>query len=425
MLDRTIRPAISDYPTLALPQVGHIKLNNGITIHYLHSDAQPILRLTVQYNGGFSEVSDPYAQILMPPMMREGAAGLSGEDISAKLDNNGAWLKISSEQHFTSLVLHALSENALDSVDLVKDILLNPTFPEKEYNALKRTLSGAMRVNKSKVTSLAGKNLLQLIMGQNHPYANRPDDGDTLDGLGHDTLINCYNQLISNKLPTIYLAGDVNGLLPQIQQIFNSDDWGHPATTPLNVKYFNTQTTRTTVTHLDNALQSAVYIGYPTIGRDHPDYIDLRLAIIALGGYFGSRLNANIREDKGLTYGINASLNGTLDGAYMKISSQTDPTYTEALISETLGEIERLKTIPLTQQELSAVKNHAMTSLASTLDSPLNIMDTFINQVTLGTPADYFQKQQTAIRHLTPERIQEVASKYLPEENLRISIVKP
>lgn len=173
------------------------------------------------------------------------------------------------------------------------------------------------------------------------------------------------------------------------------------------------------------ALQSAVCISIPTIGRSDPDYIDLRLAMMALGGYFGSRLMTNIREEKGLTYGISGALLGYREGGVASIDSQTDPRNVKQLVSETIKELELLRTVAMTDGELSAVKRYAMSALAASLDSPFSIMDIYLTRYTSGTPDDYFKLQQKAITDLTAERIMEVANRHLDPDSVKISIAGP
>jgi len=130
---------------------------------------------------------------------------------------------------------------------------------------------------------------------------------------------------------------------------------------------------------MEGALQDAIMAGLPAPGRDSEDYSLLRFTIMALGGYFGSRLMTNIREDKGLTYGISSSLLGNYEGSYMTIGAQCDGAYTERVLD-------------------------------------------YANRLFVGTPDDYFARQQAAIDALTPEIIAAMAEKYLQPENLRVAI---
>jgi predicted Zn-dependent peptidase len=154
----------------------------------------------------------------------------------------------------------------------------------------------------------------------------------------------------------------------------------------------------------------------PTIPRSHKDYIPLRIAVMALGGYFGSRLMTSIREEKGLTYGISAALEGSHEAANITINAQCDPAYVDEVISQTFAEIERLANEPMPREELEALIQYLSSALAVTLDSPLSIADHYITQLTVGTPPDYFEQQFNVLGAITPATIAEMTSKYIKPE---------
>ena len=172
----------------------------------------------------------------------------------------------------------------------------------------------------------------------------------------------------------------------------------------------------------NGSLQSAVAISLPAIARSHPDYNPLRMTVTALGGYFGSRLMSNIREDKGYTYGISAALLGSLDGSYITINAQCDNRHTEALIEEVRKELTDMVRRPLDESELDRLRFNVASDLASTLDSPMTMMDYYELNLTVGTPADYFEARRKTLADITPEKVCEMAGKYLNPDMLRISI---
>lgn len=174
---------------------------------------------------------------------------------------------------------------------------------------------------------------------------------------------------------------------------------------------------------MPDSLQSAISFSIPTIGREHPDYINLRLAIMALGGYFGSRLNKNIREEKGYTYGITANLLGFREGAFVEIRVQCDPAYVESVIAEVKEEIRRMVDEPLSEEELNAVKNFAMTTLASILDSPFTIIDHHISNHHLHIAPDYFDAQLGAISNLSAATVSRMISEHVDAEKMSVTIV--
>ena len=177
--------------------------------------------------------------------------------------------------------------------------------------------------------------------------------------------------------------------------------------------------------YLEGACQAAVSAGMPAIGRPDPDYIALRLAVMALGGFFSSRLMSKIREEKGLTYGISAYLSGTYEGASVHVEAQCDVEYVEQVIEETRREIARMAVEPPAGEELQRLKMHAWSDLASITDSPFSMAANYISRKTFGMPADYFERQLQEIRSLTPERLAEVSARYLNPERLSVVTCSP
>jgi len=143
---------------------------------------------------------------------------------------------------------------------------------------------------------------------------------------------------------------------------------------------------------------------------------------MALGGYFGSRLMMNVREEKGLTYGISSYLLGCREGSYVTIAAQCDCDNTALVIDEIKAEMRRLADNPPQGEELSRLKLHAATSLAEILDTPASIMGYYANRLYVGTPDDYFESQQAAINALSGEIIAEMASRYLQPDMLSVVV---
>ncbi|MDE7443178.1 MAG: insulinase family protein, partial [Muribaculaceae bacterium] len=179
---------------------------------------------------------------------------------------------------------------------------------------------------------------------------------------------------------------------------------------------------RIQIVNVHDAAQSSVRMAIPVIARNHPDYIPLRIATVALGGYFGSRLMSNIREDKGLTYGINAGLYGYREGSMVMIGAQTSNETVGELIEETAKEIERLKTGDMSADELIRLQRFMYTQLLSQLDTSFAIMDYYENLRINDIKGDYFREQCEAINRITAQSISEIAAKYFDLDSMRIAV---
>lgn len=422
-LDRTIEPPVRGFSHLSIPYPEIIKLPNGIEIYAIEAGDQPVNRITVSYDSGLVNAENPDALQLAINLLREGTASYSGSKISETLDYYGAWLKSGVLTWNTTVTLWSLNKSTLNLLPILKEILLCPTFPEKEFVTLRDKRKAQYLLSQKNVSFVASQLDKKMVFGEGHPM-NYTLSADEIEALTIDD-IRAEHQRVFSRIPKIFIAGEIKELLPHICVFFQQFDFSNATTTPYTVRPMSPSEGKTMSADVDTEHQAAIIMSIPTIDRKHEDYIALRLVVMAMGGYFGSRLMANIREDKGYTYGIQASLLGYKEGSVISISTNTDPQYVDEVIKEVKYEIRRLIEDPMDVEELQVVKSNAMTSLAAILDSPFSIMDHHISHYHNGTPENYFEKQIEAINSLTAEDIMNLSRKYFVVEKLLISIAKP
>ncbi len=421
-LDRKTPPKIKGFGRLSIPKPRTITLDNGTPVTILDNGDQEVNRLSAIWDGGIAETTHPTAATLTANLMREGTSSRDGAQIAETLDYNGAWLRCNTHTHHSSLVAHSLNRNTSDIFPLLTDIITNPAFPQKEFDTLREKLTRIAEIDKEKVEYHSAIANRQLLFGENHPLAHSDTPAEIRE-ITIDDVKALHRSIYNPGTCGIYLAGRIT---PAIEDTLNNTFGQIPAAKEAacakRIIPFKASETHLRVIKRADALQSAVKISIPTIDRSHPDYIALRIAIMALGGYFGSRLMANIREDKGYTYGITASLHGYPEGGIMDISTQCDNRYVEPLIEEAKKEIERMRADDFSDDEINRLKFFAMTQLASTLDSPFTMMDYYENMRLAGTPENYFEAQIDTLNSLTSERIARLANDHLPLDNIYISI---
>ena len=264
----------------------------------------------------------------------------------------------------------------------------------------------------------------KMVFGEKHPMC-RALNADEIDALTADDIRAAYT-LAFSQAPKVFVTGDISEILPEITYFFAQLNYTETPGSPLHVMPMNpVNGGKTETCDVDTEHQAAIAISIPTIDRTHPDYIPLRLAVMALGGYFGSRLMTNIREEKGYTYGIQANLLGYREGGVISVLTNTAPQYVEPVIAEVKKEMRRLCDELMPAEELSVVKNNAMTSLAAILDTPFSIMDHHISHFHTGTPPNYFEKQIEAINALTSTEIMRLAKQYFKMDDMLVSIARP
>ncbi len=423
LIDRKKEPVVKGFERLSIPYPNVTTLPNGLELYALDAGDQPINRITVSFSSGLMEAAIPDSLQLAVQLLREGTAAYSGSTISETLDYHGAWLKCDALSHNSSVNLWSLNRSTSKLLPLLGEILTKPSFPEKAFATLRDKHKSRYLLSQKNVSFMASRNDKKLVFGASHPI-NRMIDAEGIDTLSTDDIWAAYRQAFT-PAPRLFVAGNIKEILPAVSDFFGRLDYNATVADQNIIDMQPLPGSHTSVIDVDAEHQAAIAVSIPTIGRNHPDYIALRLVIMALGGYFGSRLMANIREDKGYTYGIQANLLGYREGGVISIMTETAPQYIDAVINEVKHELIRLREQPMPDDELFIVKNNAMTSLAATLDTPFSIMDLHISQFHTGTPENYFEKQLEVINSLSAPQILELSQKYLDIDRLLISIARP
>lgn len=417
--DRSTPPPIKDFGELKLPEARYMSLDNGIRLCVVDQGSAQVCRLNCIFTGGVAESHSQIVPSLATSLIQEGSQCHSGEEIADIFEFNGARIGTSCDSHFTGLSLHTLNSKAGKVFDLLREVILEPVFPDRALDVLKMKAIQQLELQKHKVEFKATEAITRIEMGGNHPLALR-DTVDSISSITSDYIRDWWSKEVTSGrgvLPAsarLYVAGRIT---PEIEDAVNRTFGTLPVDEQggreLDIRQFSPlRGVRENIT-VDGALQSAVRIYAPTIGRQNPDYIKLRLLIMGLGGYFGSRLMDNIREDKGYTYGIQSYLLGHPEGGIIAIASSTDNSTVEPLIEETFKELKGLVERPFTEGEVNRLKQYAMSTLASTLDTPFDIMDYYINRDVAFIKDGYFERQMKEIRALSPAVLQDIAAKYI------------
>lgn len=420
-LNRAIAPNINEFNTLDISECRVLTLDNGIKLNVIDHGEFDVNRLTMSWEGGANDVDSFSTLMLATELMREGSKTHSGADIAETLDYNGAWLKSNFHSHHSSIVLHSLNSKFDNVIPIIVESITSPTFPSREFEINREKLATRKEFNLTKVAYLSNLSNQKLIFGEEHPCSKEETSSD-IRNISINDVKNIHNSIFTANGCELFLAGRIT---PQIEDCINNYFGQLPLATNTfsqRVIPISPSTKNLEIIDVPHSMQSAITMSIPTIPRSNPDYIDLRYTIMALGGYFGSRLMTNIREEKGYTYGISAMLMGHWEGGVATIATQCDNTYAKAVIEEVKNEIEFIKKDNINDEELNRLKRYAMTQIAGTLDSPFSIMDYYENRRHVLTPDGYFQAMQQSLKKLTSQRIASLATKYLNIDELRISI---
>ncbi len=418
-LNRTIAPEVFPIGKLSMPELSTRTLPNGAELHVIDRGEDEVNRLTILIPGGFCEAESVAVAKLAASTCLEGTANATANEIADLLAFNGSWAGFSTLPHYHSPSVYSLNSRFSEVLPTIRDLVVCPSFPDHAVEVFREKAALNAELSEKKVSWLARKALMDTVAGNSAFFNSMPGAGD-IRQVTPEMLRLWHQRSFTTKGMHIFLAGRITG---QIESLVG-DTFGaiEGAAMPLSrvETVIAPDVSRREVTvERGDSLQTAVACAIPTISFRHPDYCALKLAVTVLGGYFGSRLMLNIREDKGYTYGIGAALEADGNSGLITVSTECDNAYTPAVIQEIRAELERMKDpASYTPAELDRARSFIEMTMAAQLDSPFAVADYYIGIIAGGdTPARYALMQQ-AMDEMTPESLADVARRYFDADNL-------
>ena len=418
-MDRTIQPEIQPLKNFHIQTPVRTTLPNGIPLTVINAGEQEVVRMDVLFSGGRGQQSQKLQALFTNRMLREGTTKYTAATIAEKLDYYGSWLELSSSSEYAYITVYSLNKYLAKTLEVVESMIKEPLFPQKELQTILDTNIQQYLVNTSKVDFLAHRSLLKSLYGEQHPCGKIVMEEDYYT-ITPEVLREFYERHYHSGNCSIFLSGKVtDDIISRVTDIFGIPFGQYQLQMPKSSFPFAAIPEKRIFTEREDAMQSAVKMGCTTITREHPDYPKLRVLMTLFGGYFGSRLMSNIREDKGYTYGISAGVVFYPDSGLLIVSTETDNEYVEPLIQEVYHEIDRLHLDPVSAEELRIVRNYMLGEMCRSYESPFSLSDAWIFIATSGLKDDYFARSLQAVNEITPAEIQDLAQRYLCKETLK------
>lgn len=421
-MNRSIAPEVRPFGHLTVPPERVEILANGITLHRVAGGDQPVSRLSIAFTGGAAELGSETLSSLLMSQFSEGTQTRNATQIADILDYNGARISVRPQAHHSVTDIWFLNDRAGALMPVWADCIANASYPDGPLETAKlRALSSYMS-SRQDVAALADEAFTEMMYGSGH-VLGKPLTEEGISSISAEQLRTIHNRILNPAGIHAFLSGKEDETVRRsvVAMLESLPVSGAGFTADIQLMD-SPSVPASRFVEKENAFQDAVMAGIAAPGRELADYIPLRLAVMALGGYFGSRLMMNVREEKGLTYGISAYLLGSREGSYVAVAAQCDCDSTAVVIDEIKAEMRRLAENPPQGDELRRLQLHAATSLAEILDTPASIMGYYANRLYVGTPDEYFERQQEVINTLTGEIIAEMASKYLLSDNLSVVV---
>ena len=418
-LNRQIPPPICPLSDIHVTYPESQRLKNGIPLHVIRAGMEDVVRFDLLIGAGQWNQTQALQAMFTNRMLREGTSSLTSQQIAEKLDYYGAMMELSSSVNCGFITLYSLNKYFPQTIELVADMLMNPTFPEKEMEVVVEVNKQRFLINSTRVEMMGRKRLNRALFGEAHPLGRYAEVED-YDRLSPEVLKSFYHQHYHSGNCSIYLSGKITPeIIQSVERALGDAPWGEVS----QASSFQPITPQPEVgkrffVEKEDALQSSIKLGGFVMDRLHPDFLKARVMVTLFGGYFGSRLMSNIREDKGYTYGIGAGIVTYPGVSVLAISTEAANEYAESVITEVYKEMDRLCNDRVPQTELDMVKNYMLGDWCRSYEGPFSLSDAWIYAETGGLDKEFFVRSIDAIQSITCEEVQALAQKYLCKENL-------
>ena len=421
MLDRTKAPEIQEIDTVALPTAEVTKLQNNARLHIMNNETQPVLRLDFVFKAGKWFEPKPGVSDLANKMLFEGSLQYTANQIAEKIAYYGATFDNNHGYDRTEFTLYTLAKHLPKLLPVILDVLQNPTFPALEFAQLKQRHQQNLKVQRQKNNYLATHTFTKLIYGAQHPYIYGFDE-NALDTIQLTELVDFYTSHLDTRHLEVFACGAISGenealLIEQVGKLRIEGKQTLKGTlgNGLEAKGYE-------FVPVADSLQSSIRLGtvFPKIG--HPDYHKLVVLSEILGGYFGSRLMRNIREDKGYTYGIFSTISPKEYDSLFYIGTDVNSTVTDDTINEIHKEIKILQEELVPEEELDTVRNYMLGKFLNDITTIFEQCDRYKRIILSNLPSDHYTNYIKTVNEISAEDLRKLAISHLDLSKMSTAI---
>ncbi len=414
-MNRTIAPDFVSIEKIDVQQAEHIQLNNGLDLFYVNAGSQAIVKIELLFPAGMYHQNRSLIASAANNMLVGGTKNWTADQLADKIDYFGAFFEHEALQDSANVTLYTLKKYLPQTLPLFYQSIYESVLPESEYNTFVNNKKQKHFINNEKVSIIARRHFANLLF-KNHPYGMMVEDID-FDTLLLSDVKAFYKVQYQQVKPTLVLSGNVNkGDIDAVANSFGNvpnlnsySDKPYEIEDLVGAKHFIEK---------QDAIQSAIRIGRLLFNKTHPDYFGMQILNCILGGYFGSRLMANIREDKGYTYGIGSGIASLKHGGYFYISTEVGVDVTKATLNEIYKEMALLRDELVSEDELETVKSYMLGNILRSIDGPFALAEKFKSIHEYGLGYDYYTNYVNAIKNCQVADLKMLANKYLQEADL-------
>ncbi|HEY6899750.1 MAG TPA: pitrilysin family protein [Puia sp.] len=416
MLNRKVAPPIKDAIEfeLILPPYKKYTLSNGVEVYAVDLGNVDAMMINWIFDAGNWYETKNGVAAAVNSLLKNGTSARKAFDINEHFEYYGAYLNRSTNHETAEITLHCLNKHVKELLPVVAELVTDSIYPQEELDIYKKNGQQRLQVSLKKSDFVASRLIEAYLYGEQHPYGKYSSLEDFQE-LKREDLQDFYRKYYQNGACRIFAAGKLpEDLIAQLEAAFGKlslhapvkDTSTPPAITPAIQKKYN-------IVNDPNGVQGSIRIARNFPNRHDPDFQKVQVLNNVFGGYFGSRLMANIREEKGYTYGIHSYLLNNIQESAILISTEAGKEVCAATIEEVYKEMNLIREELIDEEELQMARNFAIGTILGDLDGPFHVASRWKNILLNGLDEKYFEKGIEIVKSITPEELQEMAKKWL------------
>ena len=418
MLDRNKIPNLGKPTQLELKEPECLTLANGVDAYIIDAGDEAVTRVDLVIRAGSVDQKKKLVANTVGHLLREGTKSFNSKQLAEKLDYFGAYFDVHTSKDNTTLTLFSLTKHLPELLPVMSEMLNEAIFPEDELRIHLERGKQEFLVNIEKVGYKSSLEFNQLVFGKNTAYG-QVLELDDFACLNRIDLIDYYRMNFVPEKSYLILSGKVDESVRKLANKYFGNGWREGKHAPNSgLKYSTINTLKEQFVEKKGSMQSAIRIGRQMVGKQHPDYNRFILLNTILGGYFGSRLMSNLREDKGYTYGISSFVANYLHNGFFAVATEVNAEHTNAALDEIYKEIKILREKRVSSEELKLVKNYIYGSFLRTFDGPFALAEGFQAVKNFKLDFDFYQNSLKEILMTDAGQLIETANKYLQADDL-------
>lgn len=417
-MNRKTAPSIKDaveYQLLLKPIEKNV-LDNGIEVYSIHAGAQEVIQLELVYFAGNQFEAKKSVAAATNFLLKNGTGKRTALEINEAFEYYGGYCNRACYNETSTITLHSLTKHLGKLLPVIQDMVSDSVFPENELAIYKQNSKQRLSVNLQKCEFVANRLIDSYLYGKDHPYGKYTEAVD-IDAITVEDCKQFYNDNYLNGRPVIFISGNLpSDFITLLNNHFGGLSVKQEQTLLEPVKQFPDAVRKFRVENDPDGVQGAIRIASPFPSRKHPDFKRVSVLNTVFGGYFGSRLMSNIREEKGYTYGIYSYIQNHIHETAWMISTEAGRDVAESAIQEIYLEMKKLREELVDEDELMLVRNYMIGGILGELDGPFQIMAKWKNIILNNMDEHYFYDSVNIIKTISAEEIRVLAETYLNPE---------